>query len=123
MTTRLTDDEALALASLSGRPWPSVLPTVDVASPDDVARAIRRGARSLGVRGLLVPPAEGQPTGSFHADVQPLVDAVAAGRTLVVLQQAQSAPPHHAAGGIVLASYDAATATTLLDVVSPAGVH
>lgn len=123
MTTWLTDDEALALASLSGRPWPSVLPTVDVASPDEVARAIRSGTRSLAVRGLVTAPAEGELAGDFHADVRPLVAAIAEGRTVVVLQQAQCAPPHRAGGVVVLASHDAAASQTLLDVVSPAGVH
>ena len=49
--------------------------------------------------------------------------AIAEGRTVVVLQQAQCAPPHRAGGVVVLASHDAAASQTLLDVVSPAGVH
>lgn len=122
MTIRLTDDEALALASLAGRPWPSVLPTVDTASADDVAAAIRRGVRSLGVRDLVTAPAEGEPTGGFDASVGPLVDALR-GTTAFVLHQAQAAPPHHAAGVVVLAFGDETTSETVLDVVSPTGIH
>lgn len=125
MTTRLTDEEALALASLLGRSWPSVLPTVDVTSSEDVAHAIRRGVRSLGVRQLVLAPTDGEPTGSFHQDLQPLVDAVGAGsrRRVVVLQQMGATPPHHASGVVLIAFDDDATERTLLDVISSTGIH
>ena len=48
----LTDDEAVALAVETGRPWPSGLPTVDVHSERALAAAAMRGWRSFSVRNL-----------------------------------------------------------------------
>jgi hypothetical protein len=53
----LTDDEAAALAALLPEPWRAPLPTVDVTSPENLAKAVHRGRRSLVVRDLAEPDA------------------------------------------------------------------
>jgi len=60
-TLTLTDDEAAALAVAANGAWRTPLPTVDMVSEADMARAILRGRRSLVVRDLATP--EGAATG------------------------------------------------------------
>jgi hypothetical protein len=60
-TLALTDDEAAFLAASAGEPWRAPLPTVDLASQDDVRQAVLRGRRSLVVRDLAEP--DGTPVG------------------------------------------------------------
>lgn len=55
MAALLTDDELVAIAAADDGTWPTAVPTVDVDNDIDVARAILRGRRSLGVRELLSP--------------------------------------------------------------------
>lgn len=53
----LTDDEAIALATLSPGQWRAPLPTIDVTSREKLAQAVYRGRRSLIVRDLAEPDA------------------------------------------------------------------
>jgi hypothetical protein len=52
MTTLLTDDEVVAIAAHRGRPWPTIVTSVDTSSAHELASAMVRGTRSLVVRGL-----------------------------------------------------------------------
>jgi hypothetical protein len=58
----LTDDEAIALATLFPGQWRAPLPTVDVTNREKLAGAVYRGRRSLVVRDLAGPDAT--PTGA-----------------------------------------------------------
>ena len=58
----LTDDEAIALATLFAGQWRAPLPTIDVTSRESLAQAVYRGRRSLIVRDLAEPDAT--PTGA-----------------------------------------------------------
>lgn len=49
----LTDDEILAVGIRLGRPWPTLLPTVDLGDDAGVLEAFRRGIRSLIARRLM----------------------------------------------------------------------
>lgn len=60
-TLTLTDDEAVTLAVTLSEPWRAPLPTVDLSSKDDLARALFRGRRSLAARDLAA--ADGAPSG------------------------------------------------------------
>lgn len=53
MDISLSDDELVALAVMKGGRWPSVLPTVEVESGEDLFAASFRGVRSLRCRRLL----------------------------------------------------------------------
>ncbi|MBS9535728.1 hypothetical protein KIH27_19255 [Mycobacterium sp. M1] len=53
----LTDDEIVALAALSGHPWPTGLATVPAAA-GELSRAGQRGIRSLVIRGIVTADAE-----------------------------------------------------------------
>ncbi len=57
----LTDDEAVALATFFPDPWRAPLPTVNHRNPDDLAKAVYRGRRSLVVRDLA--ESDGSPVG------------------------------------------------------------
>ena len=59
MRALLTDDELVALSSLTQRPWPFPLKTVDHLSNGEVGLATMRGVRSLTVRGFAEPTPEG----------------------------------------------------------------
>lgn len=59
MHVLLTDDEIVALSSLTQRPWPFPLKTVNHLSSGDVGIATMRGVRSLTVRGLAESTSEG----------------------------------------------------------------
>jgi len=59
MHVLLTDDEIVALSSLTRRPWPFPLKTVNHLSSGDIGTATLRGVRSLTVRGLAEPTSEG----------------------------------------------------------------
>jgi hypothetical protein len=67
----LTDDEAVALAVLIGRPWFTPLPTVDETAEQDLAAALDRGRRSLWVRELVGET--GTPEGELAPVVRTLV--------------------------------------------------
>lgn len=49
----LTDDEVVAIVSLTGSSWIEPLQTVDTSEPVELDRAAARGVRALQVRGLL----------------------------------------------------------------------
>lgn len=49
----LTDDEVVALGEGVSKPWWGRTPTVDRSDATEAGRAVARGMRSLGVRGLL----------------------------------------------------------------------
>lgn len=59
MAALLTDDELVALAAADDAMWPAAVPTVDVDNDTDMARAILRGRRSLGIRELVSPDQTG----------------------------------------------------------------
>jgi hypothetical protein len=119
--TRLTDDEAVAIATLTGATWPTVLPTIDLSTPRARDAAVARGIRSLGVRGLTGVNAAGEPVLTDRT-AQLLSDAVGH-PSRVAAYVGSSIAPYPVLGTTVVASSAAGSSTAVFDVVTAAGVH
>jgi hypothetical protein len=112
----LTDDEAAALAATLDDPWRAPLPTVDLASRDDVRQAVLRGRRSLVVRDLA--ETDGTPAG-LAAEVRKRL-----GTGLRAFFLLADDAGNWLRGGITVYLYGSSVdAVELSHVVAAAGVH
>lgn len=117
MKELLTDDEIVALAGASGRPWPWPLPTV-AADEKAIVAAGFRGLRSLITRGLAVP------TGAGKAAISPELTSTAnriSAASQLVISHVSGSEEVGIAGALVAAFID--DGGIILDTVNATGIH
>ena len=114
----LTDEEVLALASRSGTPWPTALPTIDLTDAAETQASANRGVRSLLVRDLLQANPEGLPLEGLQTLVNPIVRGKALMGTYVATKDYQYLPLHAAT-----VRDDVGNGTCVSEVTSGAGIH
>ena len=112
---RLSDEEALALAVQADRSWPSPLPTVDLASSEEVLAAIMRGWRSLSIRDLVI---DGAPSPALAVATR-AVNGVVFARTF--LSNSGVVPSSLGSFTTFIAASD--RNAIIVNVATPAGVH
>lgn len=117
----LTDDEVVAIAVRAGIAWPTMLPTVDVLEPEELAKAALRGDRSLVARGFMHRVGDGAvsliPTVKDYINPiltrQPVLGVYVATEDLTYIPN-----------GLTYVHYDTQTASEwVTDVITDGGIH
>lgn len=114
----LTDDEVVALAARVQKPWPSPVPSVDVADVSAVQIAAARGFRSLIARGLITDVATHAIDQSLDAMVRPVLQG-----TLMVATHLVDDSLAYSVAGLATAGYSDAGDKWVSEVITPDGSH
>lgn len=116
----LTDDEIVALATISGKPWPIGLATIGGTASSLKAGALR-GLRSLGIRGLISRDANSPDTVLVQPELKDAISAFVSGAIFGGAYIAPTDSPEQLVGPSITAVY--AEHGWWLDAATPDGVH